>query len=367
VRRLLLTLALALGAVATLFTVMAVSDRDAPSRLEVRVKGNQLVDGSGEALRLFGVNRAGTEYSCVIGGTQGAGIFSGPSDPASIAVMASWHINAVRVPLNEHCWLGINGVNPAYGGVHYQDAIAKYVRALNDANLIAILDLHWNAPGTILARSQRFMADADHAPTFWTSVATRFKDMPGVMFELYNEPNSISWDCWRSGCVTDGWRAVGMQALIDTVRATGAKQPLIATGLNHGNDLSGWLSAGLRDPFDQLVAGAHLYNTSEDGYCNNPDCWDQTFASVAGTVPVVTSELGEHDRRSDFIVGYMQWADREWRAKRSVSSIAWSWDAAQDEGAPSLIKAYDGTPTNYGLGFRDYLARLHERGQIRRP
>ena len=34
--------------------------------------------------------------------------------------MKTWSINAVRVPLNEDCWLGINGVKPQYGGAAYR-------------------------------------------------------------------------------------------------------------------------------------------------------------------------------------------------------------------------------------------------------
>jgi hypothetical protein len=92
-------------------------------RLAVRVSGNELVDGSGCPLRLVGVNRSGSEYSCV----QGRGIFDGPTDAASIEAMRSWDINVVRVPLNEDCWLGINGVQPAYSGAAYRQAIKGFV------------------------------------------------------------------------------------------------------------------------------------------------------------------------------------------------------------------------------------------------
>jgi endoglucanase len=345
-----------------LHTVLAAAPAARP---EIHVRDNQLVNEAGKRVRLFGVNRSGTEYSCVVDGGVGAGIFTGPSDDASIAAMKAWHVNAVRVSLNEDCWLGINGVNPAYSGPNYRTAIEGYVDRLNDAGMIAILDLHWNAPGTLLSGGQQVMADADHAPAFWTSVATSFKGNPGVMFDLYNEPNGVSWSCWRLGCVTaDGWQTAGMQSLIDAVRQAGAKQPVIAAGLNHGNDLSGWLAHPLRDPLDQLVAGVHVYNQDSDGYCKTVACWDRTIARVAKKVPIVTGELGEHDRRSDFITTYMKWADRQRGLGRSVSFVGWSWDAAQGEGGPSLIASYDGTPTTYGRGFRTHLERLFDRGQI---
>src|SRR6516225_12216455 len=73
--------------------------------LSVRVNGNRLVDQNGTPMRLLGVNRSGTEYACA----QGWGIFDGPSDSASARAIVSWEANAVRVPLNETCWLGING------------------------------------------------------------------------------------------------------------------------------------------------------------------------------------------------------------------------------------------------------------------
>ena len=85
----------------------------------LHVSGNRLLDARGHVVHLHGVNRSGTEYACI----QGWGIFDGPSDSASVAAIASWHANIVRVPVNEDCWLGINGVKPAYAGRNYIRAI----------------------------------------------------------------------------------------------------------------------------------------------------------------------------------------------------------------------------------------------------
>jgi endoglucanase len=161
----------------------------AASPLAVHVQGNHLVDANGKIVRLRGVNRAGSEYACV----QNFGFFDGPVDAASIAAIKSWHVNTVRVPLNEDCWLGIN-VNNQYTGQPYRNAIIAYVQALNNADLYVILDLHWNAPGTQVANQQQPMADLDHGPAFWTSVATTFKDFPAVIFDLKVTPGSPSHD-----------------------------------------------------------------------------------------------------------------------------------------------------------------------------
>src|SRR5215472_17862849 len=97
---------------------------DAPAPL--KVSQNQLLDANGSQVHLTGVNRSGTEYACV----QGWGIFDGPADDASVAAIASWGANAVRIGLNEDCWLGINGVKPQYGGASYRQAIEAYVDRL---------------------------------------------------------------------------------------------------------------------------------------------------------------------------------------------------------------------------------------------
>jgi endoglucanase len=313
----------------------------------VSTSGNSLTGANNAPVQLHGVNRSGTEYACA----QGWGIFDGPSDAASISAIATWHVNVVRVPLNETCWLGINGVNPSFSGATYQNAIANYVKVLNDAGMVAILDLHWAAPGSQIATGQTVMADADHSPTFWTSVATRFKSNPGVMFDLFNEPHDISWSCWRDGCTTsDGWRTAGMQSMVNAVRATGATQPIMVGGLGWSSDLSQWLTFRPTDPANHLVASFHLYNFSG---CNNVSCWNSTLAPVAAQFPVITGEVGENDCGHSFIDTYMAWADAH-----RVSYLGWTWDTWDCSSGPALISNYNGTPTAFGVGFRDHLAAL---------
>ncbi|TMF12366.1 MAG: glycoside hydrolase family 5 protein [Chloroflexi bacterium] len=317
----------------------------ATAPLSIGVSGNHLVNGSGQAIRLLGVNRSGTEYACI----QGWGIFDGPNDATSVAAMAAWHINAVRIPMNEDCWLNINGVSPAYGGAPYQGAIQSYVKLLHQYGLYAILDLHWNAPGTTKATGQQVMPDADHAPAFWTSVASVFKSDPAVLFDLYNEPHDVSWSCWRNGCTSPGWPTAGMQSLVTAVRSTGATQPIMSGGLAWSNDLSGWSVNKPLDPANALVASFHNYNFN---VCD-PTCWTNTVAPLAAQVPVVTGELGEDDCGHGYIDQYMSWADAQ-----AISYLGWTWDTWDCASGPALISNYDGTATAFGTGFRDHLRAL---------
>ncbi|GCE24152.1 hypothetical protein [Dictyobacter kobayashii] len=110
----------------------------------LHVVGSQIQDGSGNVIVPHGVDRSGSQYQCVKGGGS---TFDGPNDQASVSVMTSWNTDIVRVPLNEDCWLGING-EPSDGdsSAKYQQDIINYVNLLNQNNQIVILELHWNAP-----------------------------------------------------------------------------------------------------------------------------------------------------------------------------------------------------------------------------
>jgi endoglucanase len=351
-------IALIVGCALTTGLVVAHAVQGTEDDLLMRVSGNELVDAGGEPVQLRGVNRSGAEFACV----QGKGIFDGPTDAASVAAMREWNINAVRVPLNTHCWLGNEDVPARFRGAPYRLAVTNYVATLNDAGMVAILDLHWTAPRHLAADRQRIMPDADHAISFWSSVAETFAATPGVLFDLYNEPHDVDWSCWRDGCTTPGgWRAVGMQELVDAVRQAGASQPVLLGGLGWANDLSGWLAHRPSDPSAQVVAAFHVYPHMS---CRDIDCWDREIAPVARVVPVVTGEVGGagNCERSEFVETYTGWAD-----DHRISWLAWTWNAWNCETNLPLIRSYDGEPTAYGRAVREALAGRRDRSPTPRP
>ena len=178
-------------------------------------------------MRLLGVNRSGAEYTC-LGGRR---IFDGPASSASVQAMVAWRVDAVRVPLNEDCWLGINGVFTG-GRWHGLPAGDREIRGTLESTESSPSSISiWAAPGKYLARGQWRVPDLDHAPRFWSSVAKAFASNHGVIFDLFNEPYTTSWSCWRDGCATRytparkpvSYRSAGMQALVNAVRSTGAE------------------------------------------------------------------------------------------------------------------------------------------------
>jgi hypothetical protein len=311
----------------------------------LRVVGNRLLNGVGRPVQLVGVNRSGTEFSCI----QGSGIFDGPSDEPSVRAIADWRVNAVRVPLNEDCWLGLNGVSPAFSGQSYRTALIDYVRLLHRYGQFVELSLTWVAPGQQQATSQFPMPDADHAADFWRSVAVAFRDDPAVFFGAYGEPHDIGWACWRDGGATcpTPYSAVGMQDLVNVIRSAGAEQPIALPGIDRANDLSSWLDFQPRDSRRSLIAEFHVYNFNA---CHNLSCWQKTVLPVSTHVPVTTSEVGEDDCHGGFLDAYLPFADGN-----GISYMAWAWNTWKK--CTALITAYSGVPTAYGFVYREDLTQ----------
>ena len=317
----------------------------AATTLGVHVSGNRLVDSAGAPVALNGVNLSGSEYACI----QGWGFFDMPTDAAAVTALRSWHVKSVRVPLNEDCWLGINGAPAAYSGSNYRSAIAGFVSRLNSQGIYAVLELHWSAPGTAKATGQRPMPDAAHSPAFWSGVATSFKDQPGVLFDLFNEPypdgnqdTTAAWTCWRDGGTCSGfkWQAAGMKTLLGAVRGTGAQNVVLLGGVQYSNALSRWLQYAPVDPAGQLVAAAHVYGNNACGASDGGACLDRTVAPVAAQVPVVFGEVGEtmddsecSSRNSQVVL--------PWAEAHGISWLAWTWDTWGS--CSSLVSDPDGT------------------------
>jgi hypothetical protein len=323
----------------------------------VRVRGNQLVDAAGQPVRLVGVSHSGTESECL----AGASVLQGPEGDALAGPMLAWGINAVRLPLNETCWLGINGVPAATSGAAYRARVEGLVRGLRARGLYVLLDLHWTAPGGGIASGLQPMPDADHAGAFWASVASVFGGDEGVVFDLFNEPyldaaaaGGDAWGCWQHGCTVElpggAWRAAGMQELVDAVRAAGARNVVLVGGLSYANDLSRWSAHAPKDPLSQMAAAFHVYNFSWP--CTSADCWAAIVARVAARVPVVTAEVGENDCGHGFVDEYLRWADAA-----GLSYLAWTWNPWDCAAGPALIRDYDGSPTPYGAGLREHMLR----------
>ncbi|KYQ92326.1 galactose-binding domain-containing protein [Tieghemostelium lacteum] len=325
----------------------------------LHIKDNHIYNSNGEMIMLRGVNRPGTEYSCV----QYAKIFDGPFDEEHIHVIRDWKVNAVRVPLNEDCWLGRHAAESPFFGEAYREAIQKYIEIFTDNNMAVIIDLHWSSNGT-LATQQIAMPSKEGAQEFWKQIASIYKSNSRVLFDLYNEPypfktlewgqDEQAWKCWKdaTGCSDDPeipYDASGMQQLIDAVRSTGSDNIILLPGIQYASSVNMFLKYVPNDPAGQLGVSLHSYDFN---HCNSEGCWDDFLRPVYSQYPIVATETGQKDCLYDYLTDFLHYAD-----VNNIHYLAWSWLVTDCE-SPALIKDWDGTPTNYGQGYKRHLSIL---------
>ncbi len=351
---------------------------------KLKVQGNRLVDTrSGLPFVPRGVNWPSFEYACSngYGYSNSASAANVGPDAAGAALIASWHVNTVRVPLNQDCWLGEDGL-PRFGNASgYRAAVRRWVSTLHKADLAVVLDLHWSGPAGVVSDGQRALPD-DRSGDFWTSVARTFKKDRSVIFDVFNEPYSryaadgtlvfnLTWQCWRSGgCAAprtgdrqalDGgtFTAVGLWSLVDAIRAAGAKQPIMLGGVDYASDLREWLA---NQPADkQVIASFHNYGGH---LCHNERCWDDVIAPIAAEAPVVTGEFGETDCQTS-PESFMDWADRH-----GVGYLMWAWWVLPDTDCSTLTVLADATGTPHapnGTALKAHLGGLAPRVSLAGP
>ena len=374
----LLVLVIIVGTSLYVFNRFQIAATSAPGGIPanitgLHVVGNAIKNSLGQAVQIRGVNRESPEYACV----QGWGFGHGPFDTANVRVIKSWGVDAVRIPLNEDCWLDINqpvdsqyNKYSSYFGVAYRHFIENYVTTLNRNGIIVILDLHYAGPGAQLANYQIPMADQDHAPAFWDSVARTFKGNSSVIFDVYNEPypdnnqnTTSAWTCWRNGGTCSGvhYHVAGMQELVNTIRATGSTNIIMLGGVAYAGELSQWLQFEPNDPIHQLAASWHTYNYSQ---CSASSCWDADIAPLAAKVPLIAGEIGENDCADRYVNQLMRWLDAH-----NASYLAWAWITQTDcKAGPSLLgknlSDYNGTPSPYGQGIKNYFLAKAQRSDL---
>jgi hypothetical protein len=325
---------------------------------KISVNGSHFVDGLGNNIQLRGVNVAGLEGGavaglCAYGGNWGEGGFGGPPNYSYIKAMGA---NCVRFPVNESTWLGLTGLNVengatvnaaqcSGGAAQYQLDIRNAVIACQTLGMIPIIDLHCTAPGAYIARNRAMLPD-DHTLNFWISVANYFKDNPGVMFELFNEPLSGNpGNGWavtnadrialRDGAAqtifmdeagysaTYSWTSVGFNSLISGIRGTGATNVILASCQYFAHDIQNWLAYAPTDPLNQLACVWHTYdNTSNYTTAYNP----YLNAVLAAGYPVIITEYGDNIGGPSYPCSAAVWAWADAASAEGASYLAWTFN-----------------------------------------
>lgn len=332
----------------------------APKLPPLHVKGNRIFDSKNKPVLLRGVNCACMEWS-----SDGEGHIM---ETVRVAV-EDWRANHIRLPMSQDRWFG-KASEQKDQGVGYRALIKQVVDWCSSHNCYVMLDMHWNNAdewGKNIGQHQ--MPDMNTLE-FWKDCAKVYKNNPAVWFDLYNEPHDISWNIWRNGGevvektgpgarqgqfkpVT--YKTPGMQGLLDAVRATGARNLVIAGGLDWAYDLSGFLKGyQLTDSKggQGVVYACHDYPIKGDTI----EKYLSKLDAALPVIPVIMSEFGAENRGAT-ANDPNPWVERmlkEWDARK----CHWTaWDLHPAAGPCLLQRGWDYKPSaSFGVLVKNSLA-----------
>jgi hypothetical protein len=311
-----------------------------PSAL--RVVGNKILNQEGKEVWLQGLNVMSLDWS-----PTGERVLL-----TTKVALEEWKANLIRLPVKEHYWFGTDA-SQKDGGKAYRELVDAVINMTANRGAYVLLDLH------------RYRAPKKEHADFWKDAATRYKDHPALIFDLFNEPHGTSWEVWRNGGFVAekkegvdetaflseeekiannvGFRSVGMQGLLDAVRSTGAKNVVLAGGLDYGYDLSGIAKGFALDDKggNGIIYGSHIYPWKK-GY-------QDKVLVIADKYPILSGENGGNTKKISFIPKNQQedtaiWVPR-FLGMVQKYKLHWAGFSFHPKASPVLISDWDYTPT----------------------
>ncbi|PTX97485.1 hypothetical protein DB346_21050 [Verrucomicrobia bacterium LW23] len=326
---------------------------------EIRVSGNRLVDGAGREVWLQGLAIPGLEirpegHGCVLSTRVG---------------IEDWNANVIRLAVKDEYWYGHGkpggeSAGQSDGGAAYRATVDAAVNVAANRGAYLVIDNH------------RFRAVREEQLQFWKDVAEMYKNHPAVLFDVINEPHDISWEVWRNGgevvertakvdesaFLSDAekqknqcFQSPGMQRLVDVIRATGARNVIIAGGLDWAYDLEGVVDGfALDDPQGNgIMYSTHIYPWKTD--------WQSKVLRAAALYPLFVGEVGADIKKMSFLPLDRQEDPYTWGPDMlgfiQKYRLNWSGWSFHTWATPVMLEDWDYTPTPFwGVPAREALA-----------
>jgi hypothetical protein len=329
-------------------------EAEPPARppLELKVVGNQVRAADGKAVWLQGVNVPSLEWM-----PEGERVLQS----VKVAV-DGWKSNVVRLPVNDEYWFG-RGPRQNGDSTKYRALVDDCVQAISRRGAYVVLDLH------------KYRAPRPQHIDFWKEAAGKYKNNPAVLFDIINEPHDINWAVWENGGTVEEkaaqngapamtFESPGMQKMVDAVRATGARNIIVAGGLDWAYDLSGILEGHALNDLggNGIIYSSHVYPWKSD--------WQKKVLAIAEKHPVLLGEVGCDSRKMDFLPLDKQenpytWAPDMMGAiqKHKLHWTAWSFHT---DATPRVLADWEYNPTPF-WGAWVKAALLGARFEMNRP
>lgn len=264
---------------------------------ELSVSGNRIVNGSGEALSLRGVNI--TELSWSVYGDGSTETGNSDAEKSVVQAVEDWGCTLIRLAVNPTYYL--------YGGTSggVTRTAAQY-RALVD-RMVAYITEEKKIP--LILDCHEYYGINVTAENFWRTASEIYDKNELVMYGLLNEPVS-SWEILFEGGTLPSGEVKGLSDIIKAIRAQ-SDNIIVIGGTDWAFDLSMFCDKAFLSFAQERAAALGI---SADSYCANygltdslrgrgfaldthiysdkPMNWDEYIAEAAKEYPVIAGEFG---------------------------------------------------------------------------
>ncbi len=301
---------------------------------------------NGQPVQLYGVNMGDPFWA--------RGWYGASYSTANYAALSqNWHANVARISIFPTQWKNMDHATLLAG-------LAQEVNAALNNGMYVIISYHvigWPDGFYQTAccgnPADTYDSSMSVATAFWTQMAQTYGSDNRIIFDLWNEPVHPDDFTLYGSDPNPLWTELkqAYESLIQTVRANGAQNIVLATGNRWASWLVGIKDNPLADP--NVAYAYHKY--SVEGL-NTAAEWNRDTGGLIGVRPVIVSEWGYEDSdvsnptwpgsQASYGTPFTQWMD-----SRHLSNLAWMY---HHDWTPALLKA-DGSLTLYGTFVRNYL------------
>jgi hypothetical protein len=308
---------------------------------ELHVRGNQVLTRDGKPIWLQGVNVVSLEWSAT-----GEQVMK-----AALVATEKWNANIIRLPVTQKWWFGREPAQKD-GGDAYRNLVDNVVTLIANRGKYVLLDLH------------QFGAPRQEHADFWADAATRYRDHPAVLFDLFNEPHGMTWEVWRNGGevqekkkpgeedaflsaeekarIAETRRSIGMQRLLNTVRESGAHNVVLVGGLDYAYDLSGIANGFALEERggNGIVLSTHIYPWKKG--------WEAKVLVAADQYPILVGEVGAGAKKMDWLPAEYQEDAVTWVPEMigfiQKHQLHWTAFAFHPKAAPPMLEDWSYAP-----------------------
>ncbi len=329
-----------------LMTLALVIEQTAPHHLPwLHVQGNRIVDENGLPVILRGVAIEDQCYTITFGGHRF-------NESDIVELVQNWRVNVIRLPILPEGWQ--NQSQPDSHCSNYLHSVIDPIVDLADKYGVYVL-LGYHAHGNPITgetNAPYMNPSMSLATDFWNATAEHYKNDSWVIYSIFDEPFSITWNDWEPFA----------QQLVDTIHSHNSKALTLVSGVDWAYDLREVKNATLNGK--NIVYEVHPYPRPDIGM--GTLIWDRYFGYLTSVYPLFAGEWGFIPGGTDAggtdltlnatATGYGH-PLLEYMAGKNISWTAFCWSNIW---SPAMLKSQY-VPTEYGQFVKDALT---ERSQV---